>query len=146
MALKKKKKKTTKRAVKKASKKVIKKTVKRKPVRKVSKPKAVKRKSTKKKLAKKKPIQKKAFTGIPKEDIIGVITHYFPKVRAAVVKLKVPLSVGQTVKIKGHTTDFTQSITSMQLDHAPLTVAKKGQEIGLQVNSRVRQHDLVVKP
>ncbi|MBU1727444.1 MAG: translation elongation factor-like protein [Candidatus Omnitrophica bacterium] len=80
-----------------------------------------------------------------KENVIGVITHYFPKVRAAVVKLKGPLKAGDTIKIKGHTTDFTQGVVSMQLDHEIIDEAKKGQEIGLLVASRVRQHDLVCK-
>ena len=80
-----------------------------------------------------------------KENIIGKITHYFPKVRAAVIKLKAPLSVGETIKIKGHTTDFKQVISSMQIDHVAVTTAKKGAEIGLLVKSRVRQHDRVLK-
>ncbi|HTZ11289.1 MAG TPA: hypothetical protein VMD04_02775 [Candidatus Margulisiibacteriota bacterium] len=80
-----------------------------------------------------------------KLNIIGTVTHYFPHVQAAVVKLKAPLSVGEIIKIKGHTTDFTQNVTSMQMDRDPITTGKKGQEIGLQVDSRVRQHDLVYK-
>lgn len=81
-----------------------------------------------------------------KENIIGLVTHYFPRVHAAVIKLKVPLSLGETVRIKGHTTDFTQTITSMQIDHVPINSAKKGNEIGLLVNSRVRGNDRVYKP
>ncbi len=80
-----------------------------------------------------------------KADVIGKITHYFPKVRAAVIKVETPLATGDVVRIKGHTTDFVQTITSMQIDHAVVQVAKKGDEIGLLVNSRVRQHDMVYK-
>ena len=80
-----------------------------------------------------------------KENIIGRVTHYFPKVMAAVIKLKAPLAIGDTVKIKGHTTDFTQKVTSIQIDRVPISLAKKGQEIGLLVNSRSRQHDTVYK-
>jgi hypothetical protein len=120
--------------------------------RKVAKPRKVKRvvkkrqparKSvTKKASAKKKAAAAKAL----KKKVIGIVTHYFPKVRAAVVKLKVPLSVGDTVKIKGHTTDFIQAVNSMQIDHVPIDAAKKGDEIGLLVNSRVRGNDIVMKP
>ncbi|MDD4908552.1 MAG: hypothetical protein PHJ00_05790 [Candidatus Omnitrophica bacterium] len=85
--------------------------------------------------------KKKAEKGV----VVGIITHYFPKVRAAVIKLKAPLSVGDTIRVKGHTTDFTESINSIQIDRVPINAAKKGQEIGLLVNSRVRQHDLVYK-
>jgi len=113
-----------------------------------------KKKLIKKMVAKKKIVRKaakrvakkgaaKARKAAKKEKIIGVVTHYFPKVRAAVIKLKVPLALGDTVKIKGHTTEFLQDVTSMQLDHVPIDVAKKGQEIGLLVDSRVRQHDMV---
>jgi putative protease len=77
--------------------------------------------------------------------VLGSVTHYFPKVRAAVVKVKRPLAVGDDIRIKGHTTDFTQAVTSLQIDRVPIEKAKKGQEIGLLVDSRVRQHDIVYK-
>jgi putative protease len=89
----------------------------------------------------KKPVVKKLLRKKPKENIIGIVTHYFPKVRVGVVKLKAPLAVGDLIKIKGHTTDFTQTIKSIQIDHVPLDKAKKGDEIGLLVDSRVRRHD-----
>lgn len=77
---------------------------------------------------------------------IGVITHYFPHVKAAVIKLsKGELAVGGNIYIKGHTTDFKQPVKSMQLDHAPIQEAKKGQEVGLKVKTRVRIGDVVYK-
>jgi putative protease len=122
------------------------------------KPKRTARKKTlKRKVLKRQPAKKraaarkktvKARRPKAKETLgtaVGIVTHYFPKVRAAVVKLKSPLNIGDTLRIKGHTTDFTQAITSMQIDRSPITQAKKGQEIGLLVESRVRQHDLVYK-
>jgi len=113
--------------------------------RKVARKKPVKR--IKKRPAKKlrRRVKKPAAAKKTKENIIGTITHYFPKVRAAVVKLKGPLSIGDTVKIKGHTTDFKQAVTSLQIDRVPITSAKKGQEIGLLVDSRVRTNDTVCK-
>jgi len=128
---------------KKTKKKAVKKAVKRKPSKKRSVKKTLKRKPVKKVASKKKPTVIKVKK--PKENVIGNITHYFPHVRAAVIKLKAPLTVGETIKIKGHTTDFNQTISSMQIDHLPVNSAKVGQEIGLLVNSRVRQHDLVYK-
>jgi len=115
--------------------------------KKTVKKRAVKRKVVKKRLLKKRPAKKAAVVKKAKEKgkIIGTVTHYFPKVRAAVVKLKTPLSIGDVVKIKGHTTDFKQSVTSMQIDHVPINSAKKGQEIGLLVDSRVRKNDTVYK-
>ncbi len=120
----------------------------------VKKKKAIKRKVARKKAikkpikrrAKKAPARKKAAPAKKeKGKVIGVVTHYFPKVRAAVIKVKTALNSGDVIKIKGHTTDFTQTVASMQLDHVTLASAKKGQEIGLLVDSRVRQHDVVYK-
>ena len=133
-----------KKAAKKLNKKIVKKTVK----------KAVKKLSTHKKLGKslrkaqgkpalkKKPAKKSAK---PAGNLIGLVTHYFPHVQAAVIKLKKPLANGDTVKIKGHTTDLTQTVASMQIDRVEIQTAKKGDEIGLQVASRVRQGDKVYK-
>lgn len=79
------------------------------------------------------------------KDTIGVVTHYFPKVRAAVIKLTKPLAVGDRIRIKGHTTDLKQAVASMQIDHVRVVKASKGDEIGLAVSSRVREHDAVLK-
>lgn len=125
-------------ATKKKKKRVVKKkkkTIKRRPVGK-AKP----RKKVSKSKAKAKAVKK-----VKKQPAIGVITHYFPQVRAGVIKLKAPLAVGDVIKIKGHTTDFTQVITSMQINHVPVDSAKKGAEVGLLVNSRVRHNDFVYK-
>lgn len=113
------------------------------------KKKIAKRRLIKKRVLKKRPTKKTKIVKVKqvkeKQNIIGTVTHYFPKVRAAVIKLKGTLILGDTIKLKGHTTDFTQSVTSMQIDRVPINQAKKGQEIGLLVNSRVRQHDIVYK-
>jgi len=127
MALKKK------RKVKKAAKKIVKKRVK----------KTVKRVVKRKPASKKKVVAKK--TAKKEGNLIGTVTHYFPHVQAAVIKLKGPLTKGDTLKIKGHTTDITQIVTSMQIDRVDISNAKKGDEIGLQVSSRVRQGDKVYK-
>jgi len=94
--------------------------------------------------AKKKPLIKKgpaAYEGT----FVGRITHYFPQVSAAVVKLEVPLAVGDTIKVKGHTTDFTQKVASIQINRVTVQSAKVGDEIGIQVKSRVRKRDVVTK-
>lgn len=120
---------------------------KKKAKKRLIKKRPIKRKVVKNRVTKKRIIKAKSSAAKrAKENIIGKVTHYFPKVRAAVIKLKAALAVGDTIKIKGHTTDFTQNITSLQIDHVPINTAKKGQEIGLLVDSRVRQHDVVYKP
>jgi hypothetical protein len=149
-------KKAAKKPVKKAARRILKKPVKKpakkpsrkpvkKPVRKPSK-KPVK-KSTKKQVKKqaKKPLAKKKPVIALEGTLVGEITHYFPHVKAAVVKLQIPLAVGDTIKVKGHTTDFTQPIASLQIDREAVPAAKVGDEIGLQVKSRVRRGDIVTK-
>ena len=140
-----------------SKKKPIKKPIKKKPVKraakktKAGKPPARKpalKKSGKpaaKKAVKKPALKKPARPKRPKKGFLGEITHYFPKVRAAVITLAEPLSAGDKIKIKGHTTDFTQTVTSLQIDRVPIQSAKKGDEIGLQVDSRVRKGDTVTK-
>ncbi len=115
-----------------------------------SKKKLIKKKAPKKKGKKKKTVKKtKKKSGpkpIPKSKIIGTVTHYFPKVNAAVIKLAKPLSAGDVIFIKGITTSFEQKVQSIQIDHVPIQKAKKGDEIGLQVRDRVREGDLVLFP
>jgi len=77
---------------------------------------------------------------------IGEVTHYFPHVKAAaVMMLKDGLKAGDKIYIKGHTTDFKEKVTSIQLDRVPIQQAVKGQEIGLLVKSRVRIGDSVYR-
>ncbi|MDD5116618.1 MAG: hypothetical protein PHW98_06115 [Candidatus Omnitrophica bacterium] len=139
-----------------ALKKKVKKAAGRKKPAKKTVKKSLKKRAVKKKTIKKRPAQKKK-TSLKKKSpatkkqpgqkgrLIGLITHYFPHVQAAVIKLKEPLSMGDTVKIKGHTTDLTQAVTSMQIDRTSIAKAKKSDEIGLQVSSRVRQGDEVYR-
>lgn len=113
--------------------------------RKVAGRKTVQKKGTKK-AKKTKPKKLKKTAKKEKVAVIGIVTHYFPKVNAAVIKLKKPLAVGDTVVIKGSTTDFKQKIESMQIDHVAISKAKKGDEIGLEVKDRVREHDVLIAP
>lgn len=105
----------------------------------------LKKKSQERAAAKKRKTVLKKAQAVTLEKI-GEVTHYFPKVNAAaVLVLKDGLKLGDGVHIKGHTTDFKEKVNSMQLDHAPIEVARKGQEIGLLVKSRVRIGDSVYK-
>jgi len=79
------------------------------------------------------------------EQEIGVITHYFGKVGAGIIKLSAPLKVGDKIHIKGHTSDFTETINSMQIEHEIVQEAKKGDEVGINVTEKVHEHDRVYK-
>ena len=76
---------------------------------------------------------------------VGKITHFFSKINVAVVELTAPLSVGDKIRIQGPTTDFEQTVQSMEIEHENVEAAKKGQSIGLRVNERVRENDTVYK-
>lgn len=76
---------------------------------------------------------------------IGKITHYFDKLGVAVVELTGNLKVGDTIKIIGRGNEFSQIITSMQIEHAELEEAHKDQEIGMKVDQPVKDGDVVFK-
>lgn len=77
---------------------------------------------------------------------IGRVSHYFGKVSAAVIELtRGDLKVGDTIYVKGHTSQFEQKVESLQADNAPIETASKGQAVGVQVKEHVREHDLVYK-
>lgn len=79
------------------------------------------------------------------EKQVGRVTHYFPHPEVAVVELEDELKIGDVIHIKGHSSDFTQPVESMQIEHENIDVAKAGQEIGLKVKEHVREHDIVYK-
>lgn len=82
----------------------------------------------------------------PAGDPIGVVTHYFNHLSVAIIALDGgSVRVGELVRIKGHTSDFTQRVDSMEIDHAPVTEAHPGQSFGLRVKDHAREHDAVYK-
>jgi putative protease len=76
---------------------------------------------------------------------VGKIAHFFSKINVAVVDLTATLSVGDRIRIQGPTTDFEQTVDSMQIEHADVKTANAGQSIGLKVKERVREKDTVYK-
>ena len=76
---------------------------------------------------------------------VGEITHYFTKIGVGVIKLEDELKVGDQISVEGATTNFTQKIESMQVEHENVEVAKAGDSIGLKVADRVRTGDEVYK-
>jgi len=80
------------------------------------------------------------------EKQVGTVSHYFSHLGVAAIKIETDsLKVGDTIHIKGHTTDVTQPVDSMQLEHASIEEAKPGQDIGIKVRDHVREHDKVFK-
>ncbi|MBN1919576.1 MAG: hypothetical protein JW889_16900 [Verrucomicrobia bacterium] len=78
------------------------------------------------------------------ETEIGKITHYFSHLNVAAIAITSgELKVGDTIHIKGHTSDFTTTVRSMQIEHEQVQVAKPGDNIGIKVPEHVREHDVV---
>ena len=70
---------------------------------------------------------------------VGTVTHYYGKVGVAILQLEAPLKVGDTVKFQGHGAEFDQPVTQMQVDHADVTEAAKGSQVGLKVDQPVKE-------
>lgn len=81
----------------------------------------------------------------PEKKLVGKVTHYFSKIGVAVVELSDELKVGDRISIEGHTTNLQQPVSSMQIEHQNVEKAGAGQSIGLKVDQRVREGDLVYK-
>ncbi len=80
------------------------------------------------------------------EQLIGTISHYFSKAGVAAINVTGgELHVGDTIHVVGHTSDFTQAVDSMQIEHQPITEAKPGDSIGIHVIDHAREHDKVFR-
>ena len=77
--------------------------------------------------------------------LIGKVAHYFTKIGVGVIELSDELEVGDRISIEGVTTNLQQAIDSMQIEHENVKSAGPGQSIGLKVEQRVREGDLVYK-
>jgi putative protease len=80
------------------------------------------------------------------EKKVGVVIKFFGKISVAAIQLTDDgLTVGDTIHIKGHTTDFTQTVGSMQVENEDVEKADPGADIGIKVGDRVRENDEVYK-
>ena len=93
------------------------------------------------------PPQPGAAPVAPPGDRVGVVTHYFGHLSVAVVKLDpgTTLRVGDNIHVKGHTSDFSQRVESLQIGHAAVQEVGPDDDFGLKVVDHVREHDVVYK-
>ena len=81
-----------------------------------------------------------------KEQEIGYVSKYFVQISVAAIEITAwKLSVGDTIHIKGHTTDLKEEVKSIQIEHDAVESAKKGDSIGVQVSDKTRRKDKVFK-
>ena len=79
------------------------------------------------------------------EHQVGKVTHYFDHIGVAVLALQEVLRVGDTIHFHGHSTDFTQKVESMQLEHQGVDEGKPGQDVAMKTAQKVHEHDAVFK-
>ena len=79
------------------------------------------------------------------EKLVGKVSRWFGKVGVAGIELTGKLAVGDRIHILGHTTDFEQEVTSMQVMHQDISEANSGDEVGVRVQFRARTGDRVYK-
>ena len=80
------------------------------------------------------------------EEKIGTVTHYYGKLGVAAIQLDDgELRPGDRIHVIGHTTDAEMTVGSIELEHHTIDRARKGQNVGIKVDERVREHDEVYK-
>lgn len=141
MATKKKSKKVPKKKKKAASKKA-KST---KPKKSKAKEKA---KAKPKSKAKSKPKAKpQAVSAVPKIDgtLLGRVEDFYAQIGVIALTLKSSVKVGDTLHIKGHTTDSIETVVSIQIEHESLQSANKGDSVGIKISNPARRKDWVFR-
>jgi hypothetical protein len=138
-----------------ARKKPAAKRVARKPAAKKKVAPKKKKPAVKAKRAKPKKAMPKKPTAAPKpvapvagpgEERVGIVTHYYNHLMVAIVKLESgSIGLGDVVHVKGHTSDFTQTIDSLEVEHVHVNAVNPGQSFGLRVKDHAREHDVVFK-
>jgi F0F1-type ATP synthase beta subunit len=81
----------------------------------------------------------------PEYTKVGRIEHFYSKASVAVVEVLAPIKKGDKILIRGGTTNFSQVVESMEVEHKPLNDAPAGQRVGLKVAERVRENDIIYK-
>jgi putative protease len=76
---------------------------------------------------------------------IGRVVHYYNHLNVAVLKLNEQIKLGDLVHFLGHTTDFEQRVSSIEMDHHPVVWVQPGDDVAIRVNEPVREHDVVYR-
>jgi translation elongation factor EF-1alpha len=79
------------------------------------------------------------------EEEIGQVRDYFARIGVVGIDLSGHLKVGDTIHIKGHTTDLQEVVESMQIEHQNVQEAGPGDSVGIKVQERCRSGDRVYR-
>ena len=80
------------------------------------------------------------------EEPVGKITHYFPHIGVAAATLSAELKVGDQVRVRGHTTDFTETVGSLEIEHQKVDRAGPGDKVAFKVSEKARPGDQLLRP
>ena len=80
-----------------------------------------------------------------KGERIGDVIHFYGKIDVAVLQLSKNMKIGDMIHFLGSHTDFQQEVTSMQIEHEPVTEGKTGEEIAIKVIQRARKGDAIFR-
>ena len=75
--------------------------------------------------------------------LLGFVEDYFAKIGVIALTLKEKVAVGQPLQVLGHTTNFKQTVDSMQIEHVPVSQAGPKDSVGIKVIDRARRGDHV---
>ncbi len=78
-------------------------------------------------------------------EAIGRVTHWFGHISVAAVQLTGPLAVGDRIHVRGHTTDLVETVGSMEIDHRRVERAGPGDDVAVEVEGHVHEHDLIYR-
>ncbi len=80
-----------------------------------------------------------------KKQFVGKISHYYPKIGVATIKLVSELKIGDKIIVIGKTTGITNSkIEEIEINNQSVNSGKKGQEVGIKL-PLVRKNEEVYK-
>ncbi|MCH7699146.1 MAG: translation elongation factor-like protein [Chloroflexi bacterium] len=74
---------------------------------------------------------------------VGVVKDYFAKIGVAGIDVEETIRVGDKIRIAGHTTELEQVVESMEIEGQQVEEATAGAKIGIKVDERCRDKDIV---
>jgi len=80
-----------------------------------------------------------------RSELVGKVRHYYMRLGIASISLRGRVKVGDTVRIIGTHSDYTQKIRFMEKNHRQVESAMGGDNIALKLTGRIKEHDIVYK-
>ena len=78
------------------------------------------------------------------EEQVGKVTNFYVKISVAAIEVTAGVvRIGDELHFRGHTTDFQDTVASMEMENQPVDEARPGDEVGIKVKERVRENDRV---